>query len=1521
MAYLKADAYRIMRAKLLHDGFARAHLESFSDFVNVKIPSCLSEHAPIVVVHEATNTEHIIEIQGVRFNRPSVREADGVQRTVTPHECHIRRLTYQFDMLITARYMIRDRATSRVMHSVVFRDKVFDHIPCMKLSEFCVSAIDPESLMEDENECGGYFISTGAEKVVVGQEAPRNNYAFVTEDNDGMYKCECRSFNESKFRSTSTLYIHLTPTYATKDLEERRISVPRISVRIPFVTDPLPLPVTFKLLGVLDVEAMHEYICVPDDPAWFQARVMDILLYNIDAVVMTHDFAVTRLAHDRGQLYANTRRRRPDEEEEAAAPTSNGGATKRPRKNKAGAAAAGVETEQERCHKQVAGLISTEFLPHQGYTAEAVDGKLVLFGTAVRKLIRVFYGLQDADDRDHYMHRRVMMTSSLMTLLFRKHFTMWRRRMASQVRRDLENGSQFVNVKLLLQANIGGNLQTALSTGNFSMQRGQNNMDGVGQVLNRTEPNAPESHVNRTSNPMNKDGRAIAPRLQNESGIGIIDPWETPEGQACGLMRNMTPMAGVRVGYPVDTLIDAVLSTTLVEAAGANVPLWRQQGCQVYVSGVLVGTTRQGTKLLTLLRARRATQDIPFDVSIYRTASTGATTSGGEIHVNGDAGSYWWPLIRVDRLTELRHVLDTVTNEDDLWHTLLAEGIVEVINKDEEVSSVRVALYHQQLIAAPANTYTHVVIHPSQICSVFTARGPLLEFNQAPRVTYQAGMGKQAIGRGLSNAAYRMDTAMHTLWYPARPLVGTFMDEMLNPDGVASLQNPVVCILANGGYNIEDGLIFNRASIERGLFRSTITRSTRDVVRTIENEREELMVPPEGCRSRLNADYSQINPETGVVDPGAHVGPNTVYISKMVHMTSKQKTVGADGVEHEEEVDKVRDRSTTAKTREPSVIDEVVFAKTLEGDTSVRVKTRAVRIPEVGDKFCCLTDDHDVLTSKGWVPVAEVTTDDMVAVLRPQQHAVWYTRPDRVWYYDRAPAIVTLESSQVNLQMTLNHRVPLLVGDTVKLQSAEVVVHSRQPVEHYVCALNGLQDNLVSEIPAAIRAFIFSPDGNHPQVRWELLGLAALHAVPVTSTTYMFCGDSRVDERLEKLCALAGMPLNADGHMVLPPDVLDPARVLRSALPAYARYLPCYGARPFLMGALLRSPGAEFTVFTARHPAQRDALMQLAVHAGVMVRGIGDLDLAVRWDAQPAARVEPTDWTVRPWNRAVFCISVPPTEIFCVRRHGVVSWTGNSRYGQKGTIGAIYEAVDMPFCPGTGIAPDIIINPHALPSRMTIGHLIEKLMGKLAALSGELADGTPFSVSDDYQHDDDHDAIINRISQQLAQYGFSGQGTEVMCDGRTGKKMKMQVFIGPMSYQKLRHMVQDKYHARSRGPVQMQTGQPVEGRHRDGGQRFGEMERDNLLGHGASNLLLERLLVSSDQATVPVCTECGHIAQPPKRNAGNALFAASLHANKPFCQNCVRHDTVRMCEMPFAYKLSTQEIQALHLKAGFKFEK
>ena len=658
--YDLSDAYRIMRSKILRDGWASSQIESFNDFVTVKIPQCLSEHPPVVVVHEESDTEHIVEILGVRFDRPSVREANGEHRYITPHECHLRRITYAFSMLVTARYLIRQRSTGKVQHSVIFRDRVFDKIPCMKFSDFCASKVDPELLVEDEAEAGGYFLSTGAEKVVIGQEGPRTNYPFITRESDGSFKCECRSFNEIKYRSTSTLYITLTPPYPTETTAERRASVPRLTVMIPFVSDPLPLPITFKLLGVTSTEAMLDYICVESDPDWFKARVLDALLHNIDAVVMSHEYAVTRLAHDRGQSYtvnSSNRKRRQQDDAQAA---------KRRRKKPE------TESEYDRCAKQVAGLLSTEFLPHQGYSADAVDAKAVIFGNYVRKLLLVYYEQLECDDRDDYRHRRVALCSTLMTLLFRKHWTMWRRRLASQIRRDLENGAQFIAIKELLRANIGNHLQTALSTGDFSMHRGQSNLDGVGQVLSRTEPHTAISHCNRTSNPMNKDGRAIAPRLQHPSCLGIIDAHETPEGQSCGLMRNKSPMAGIRVGYPTEVLIEAVVSTGMIDEEGKNQALAHQTNCQVFVSGTLIGTcVGDPNKLLLLLRSRRATQDLPYDISIFRTQGRWATTPHGEIHINGDPGSFWWPLLRVDRMHELRETLDHVTNEDQLWSALL----------------------------------------------------------------------------------------------------------------------------------------------------------------------------------------------------------------------------------------------------------------------------------------------------------------------------------------------------------------------------------------------------------------------------------------------------------------------------------------------------------------------------------------------------------------------------------------------------------------------------------------------------------------------------------------------------------------------------------------------------------------------------------------------------------------------------------------------------------------------------------
>lgn len=186
-----------------------------------------------------------------------------------------------------------------------------------------------------------------------------------------------------------------------------------------------------------------------------------------------------------------------------------------------------------------------------------------------------------------------------------------------------------------------------------------------------------------------------------------------------------------------------------------------------------------------------------------------------------------------------------------------------------------------------------------------------------------------------------------------------------------------------------------------------------------------------------------------------------------------------------------------------------------------------------------------------------------------------------------------------------------------------------------------------------------------------------------------------------------------------------------------------------------------------------------------------------------------------------------------------------SRHGQKGTIGITYRQEDMPFT-RQGIVPDLIINPHAIPSRMTIAHLIECQLSKVSSLRGLEGDATPFT-----------DVTVDSVSKLLRDHGYQSRGFEIMYHGHTGRKLVAQVFLGPTYYQRLRHMVDDKIHARARGPVQILTRQPVEGRARDGGLRFGEMERDCMISHGAASFLKERLFEVSDAFRAHVCDICG----------------------------------------------------------------
>lgn len=222
----------------------------------------------------------------------------------------------------------------------------------------------------------------------------------------------------------------------------------------------------------------------------------------------------------------------------------------------------------------------------------------------------------------------------------------------------------------------------------------------------------------------------------------------------------------------------------------------------------------------------------------------------------------------------------------------------------------------------------------------------------------------------------------------------------------------------------------------------------------------------------------------------------------------------------------------------------------------------------------------------------------------------------------------------------------------------------------------------------------------------------------------------------------------------------------------------------------------------------------------------------------------------------------------------------------------------MPFTK-EGIVPDLLLNPHSIPTRMTFGHLLETIAGKASALSGRYTDGTAFTETGEQR--------LDGYKKILKEYKFNEYGNEVLYDGITGARYKADLFMGVVYYNRLYHMVSNKMQVRSRGKVQILTHQPTEGKARQGALRFGEMERDALIGHGTSLLLKERLLDQSDKANVLICKECGSIGYYDyvKRIAVCPLGHTSSLID---------------VEISYAFKLLIDEIKSLHILPKVKMK-
>ncbi|BFY98621.1 hypothetical protein BsWGS_01660 [Bradybaena similaris] len=253
-----------------------------------------------------------------------------------------------------------------------------------------------------------------------------------------------------------------------------------------------------------------------------------------------------------------------------------------------------------------------------------------------------------------------------------------------------------------------------------------------------------------------------------------------------------------------------------------------------------------------------------------------------------------------------------------------------------------------------------------------------------------------------------------------------------------------------------------------------------------------------------------------------------------------------------------------------------------------------------------------------------------------------------------------------------------------------------------------------------------------------------------------------------------------------------------------------------------------------------------------------------------------------------------------------------SRHGQKGICSMLWPTIDMPFTE-SGMVPDIIFNPHGFPSRMTIGMMIESMAGKGAALHGLYLEATPFRFSEEQP-------IIDYYGQILEAGGYNYYGTERLYSGITGQELEADIYVGIVYYQRLRHMVSDKFQVRTTGPIDQVTRQPVKGRQRAGGIRFGEMERDALIAHGTSFLLQDRLLNCSDKSTTFICTECQTILSPLMVRQADDDFNSrgTKFCHQNICRHCQKRSAIEQICVPHVFRYLVTELASVGIKVNLE---
>ena len=947
----------------------RHQIESYNNFVNKQISSTIKMFNPVHIKSEhykdAETGKYKLEIiatfDNYQIYRPQIHENNGATKLMFPQEARLRNFTYASSQTIDIGLQIIKRSGDKMENiETLYKNLPRIHIgkiPIMLKSSICVltqySHLSSDIVGECYADPGGYFIINGSEKTVLPQERARENcvmcFNIKKNNNKWSWLAEIKSVPINKCISPKQINMNI----ATKN----NGSGHAIFIQIPRIKHPIPLFILFRALGIISDKEICEIIVLDIDDT-----NMSQMVYGLKASIIEASEGLKEFKNEQLKSIKKKEKINGGENSVEYIDTKKKLEAQDPRERCIDYIIGNVmytpinmtkEQGEKKQREFALDVLDNDLFPHCRTKLE----KIYFLGYMTNQLLQTSFGWNPVSDRDSYSNKRIDLVGTLLNNLYRNYFNKLVKDMQKQTVREMNNGSwkstdDYLNIinqtniyKIIKSTTIENGIKRALATGDFGIKNTNSNKVGVAQVLSRLTYISSLSHLRRINTPIDKSGKLIPPRKLHNTQWGFICPAESPEGQSVGVVKNLSYLAHITITSDLMPLYDII--------EPFNIPLEKFNDnkkelfdkVKIIINGNWIGIANDPVKTYEFLKEKKHQGIINIYTSII------FNYKRKYIWICNDAGRLTRPVFRVknNKLLMTEKMITDIKKNNFRWDDLIVNhkykhSLIEYIDPVEQ-NTCLIAMTPKAINEEKKfhYKYTHCEIHPSTIFGILASCIPFPEHNQSPRNTYQCAMGKQAMGMFASNYKTRMDKTAYVQTYTQRPLVDTRIMNIINLNKIPSGCMVVVAIMTYSGFNQEDSLIFNKDSIDRGLFSATIYHTEKDEDKKIQGD-EEIRCRPDRNKTKgmKFANYDKLN-EHGVIPENTLIENRDVIIGKIVPIKENRN-------DHTKVI-KYKDLSRVYRTHEKTYVDKNYIHTNGDGYTFAKIRTRTYRKPKLGDKF------------------------------------------------------------------------------------------------------------------------------------------------------------------------------------------------------------------------------------------------------------------------------------------------------------------------------------------------------------------------------------------------------------------------------------------------------------------------------------------------------------------------------------------------------------------------------------------